>query len=36
MGEQLWQAVIDVREAEIARFADRTPEEIVEAVRYRY
>lgn len=36
MGEQLWQAVIDVREAEIARFADRTPEQVVEAVRYRY
>ncbi|RKE21769.1 glutamine synthetase family protein [Streptomyces sp. TLI_171] len=36
MGEQLWRSVIDVREAEIARFADRTPEQIVEAVRYRY
>ncbi|MFF2626698.1 glutamine synthetase [Kitasatospora griseola] len=36
MGESLWQAVIDVREAEIARFADRRPAEIIEAVRYRY
>jgi len=36
MGDSLWQSVIDVREAEIARFADLDPAEIVEAVRYRY
>ncbi|MFI9785665.1 glutamine synthetase [Kitasatospora sp. NPDC051984] len=36
MGESLWQSVIDVREAEIARFAELGPGEIVEALRYRY
>ncbi|MFD8482224.1 glutamine synthetase [Kitasatospora sp. NPDC059673] len=36
MGESLWQAVIDVREAEIARFAGLAPAEIIEALRYRY
>ncbi|GAA2097266.1 gamma-glutamylpolyamine synthetase GlnA3 [Kitasatospora saccharophila] len=36
LGEPLWRAVLDVREAEIARFADLGPEELVEAVRYRY
>ncbi|OKJ06638.1 glutamine synthetase family protein [Kitasatospora sp. CB01950] len=36
MGEPLWQSVIDVREAEIARFADHEPARIIEAVRYRY
>ncbi|MFJ5925238.1 glutamine synthetase [Kitasatospora sp. NPDC092948] len=36
MGDSLWQSVIDVREAEIARFAGLRPAEIVEAVRYRY
>ncbi|MGW4382400.1 glutamine synthetase [Kitasatospora sp. NPDC004531] len=36
LGESLWQSVIDVREAEIARFAELAPAEIIEAVRYRY
>ncbi len=36
MGDPLWQSVLDVREAEIALFAELGPAEIIEAVRYRY
>ncbi|MFF4340037.1 glutamine synthetase [Kitasatospora sp. NPDC001540] len=36
LGEPLWRAVLDVREAEIARFAGLSDEQLVEAVRYRY
>ncbi|QKW22124.1 glutamine synthetase [Kitasatospora sp. NA04385] len=36
MGEPLWRAVLDVREAEAERFAGLGPEEVAAAVRYRY
>ncbi len=36
LGEPLYDAVLDVRRAEIALFADRSEEEIMAATRWRY
>ena len=36
MGDWLFDAFIAVRRAEIAQFADHTPEQVVAATRWRY
>ena len=36
MGDVLFNAFVAVRRGEVAAFADKTPEEVVEAHRWRY
>jgi glutamine synthetase len=36
LGPALAATIVDLRRAEIARFADASPEEIVTAVRWKY